>query len=134
MDRRAARQRSQVETAKLLATLAITLAATLLGSALQVGKSMAWDIAGSVLLAVAFLGVLVVILLDRTTEVDQEAVLAYGNSRNWSAAEIVEDLRLTVYISVKNNEAVVNTVKIATQVQVAISVLSAICSAVSLLQ
>lgn len=134
VDRRAARQQSQVETAKLLSTLAITLAATLLASALQAGKSRPLGIAGSTFLATAFLGVLIVILLDRTTEVDQEAVLKYGSTLEWSGQEAVDHLRTAVYLSARNNEAVVSAVKIAAQIQVALSVLAAICAVASLLQ
>jgi hypothetical protein len=134
VDRRSARQRVQVETAKLLATFAISLAATLIASALQVAKSKPWDIAASGLLALAFIGLLVVIALDRTTEVDQEDIFRYGNSLNWTSDEIIDSLRFAMYVSVKNNEAVVATVKLVAQAQVAASVLAGAFAIISLLR
>lgn len=134
VDRRAARQRTQVDSAKLVATFAASLAAALIASALQVGKALGWDVAGSTLLGVAFLGVLIVVALDRTKEVDQEAILRYGDNHHWSGQQILEYLRFVVYISVKNNEAVVRSVKVATQLQVLVAAAASICGIVSLLQ
>jgi hypothetical protein len=118
LDRRASRQRTQIETAKLLATFAVSASAAIVASALQVGKSTTWDLAAIILSGVAFLTVVGVIFLDRTTQVDQEQLVIEGQIKQWSDERLLQELRVAFLASVNNNESVVNSVQRATQIQV----------------
>lgn len=133
LDRRAARQRTQIETAKLLATFAVSASAAIVASALQAGKSTAWNITAIILLGIAFLAVVGVIFLDRTTQVDQEQLVIEGQIKQWSDERLLQELRVEFLASVNNNESVVNSVQRATQIQVIISIFSAVSATISLL-
>ncbi|MGH8423675.1 MAG: hypothetical protein ACRER3_15190, partial [Pseudomonas fluorescens] len=133
LDRRSARQRTQIETAKLLATFAVSASAAIVASALQAGKSTTWNLAAIILLGIAFLAVVGVIFLDRTTQVDQEQLVIEGQIKQWSDERLLQELRVEFLASVNNNESVVNSVQRTTQIQVIISILSAVCATISLL-
>lgn len=133
LDRRSARQRTQIETAKLLATFAVSASAAIVASALQAGKSTTWNLAAIILLGIAFLAVVGVIFLDRTTQVDQEQLVIEGQIKQWSDERLLQELRVEFLASVNNNESVVNSVQRTTQIQVIISILSAVSATISLL-
>lgn len=133
LDRRAARQKTQIETAKLLATFAVSASAAIVASSLQAGRSSAWDLTSIILLGVAFLTVIGVILLDRTTQVNQEQLVAEGQTRGWSDERLLQELRVQFLVSVNNNESIVRSIKHTTQIQVMVSFLSAVSATISLL-
>ena len=96
-DHMVSRYRSQADTAKLVVTFTLAVAATLVATALQVGDSTVLDLWSTLLLAVAGIVTLLVVMLDRIKEADrllvsqalhsasnaddQHMVLAFAESR-----------------------------------------------------
>lgn len=134
LDRRVARQRTQIETAKLLVTFAVTASAAIVAGALQAGRSAAWNLAAIIFFGVAFLGVVGVIFLDRTTQVNQEEIVVEGQIKKWSDERLLQELQVEFLASVNNNEVVVLSTQRAAQIQVTMSILSAVSATISLLQ
>lgn len=133
LERRTARQRTQIETAKLLATLAVSAAAAIVASALQAGRSKPWTLLSVIILAVAFLAVVLIIMLDRMTQVNQDHIVAEAQVRGWNEDRMLQELQLAFVVSVYNNEEIVRSVRLATQLQVALSIASAVGATISLL-
>lgn len=67
-ERLLSRQRAQVETAKLVATFATAVGATIVGSALQVVRGSTLTVLASSLLAAAFLVTVIIVAFDRLAE------------------------------------------------------------------
>jgi hypothetical protein len=124
-DRILARQRAQVDTAKLLATFATAVAAALVAAGLQVHAAVALDVASAILLGISFSAAIVVILLDRLREADPTAVLERGQVHQWTEAQIVGELRLLMLAAVRNNAWYVTAVMIAVIIQVVVAAGSA---------
>jgi hypothetical protein len=133
-DRTFARQRAQVDTAKLVATFAAAVAATLVATALQVGtEPRKLDVAATVVLAAAFVAVIVVVLCDRIAEADQGLVLARSRIYRWTDSKLVEELRAANLTAVHINREVIRDVLWALAVQVSLSVAASIVACFSLL-
>ncbi|HEU5390998.1 MAG TPA: hypothetical protein VFV73_34365 [Streptosporangiaceae bacterium] len=102
-----------MEAAKLLATLGVATAAAFVASALQVGRNKTDDVAAVWLIGCAFLAVIIVVLLDRSTIVDHQTLLNEVALGNFDEQQRLTDLRKDAMISVLNNDAVVRQVRFA---------------------
>jgi hypothetical protein len=125
LQRRASLQRTQVEAAKLLATLGLVTAAAFVASALQVGHSRTEDVTAAWLIACAFLAVILVVLLDRSTIVDHQALLNEMAMGDFDQERGLTRLRKDAMISVLNNDTVVRQVRFAAGLTLLIAAASA---------
>lgn len=132
-DRAAARQRSQVDTAKVLVTFSAGIAATLVATALQVGDPSKRDIAAAVVLGLSMALVMAVLKKDRLTEADQDSILSQGAALTWSDARLVGELRAAQLAAVRSNESTVTDVDKWAKVALSVAGASAAMSAWSLL-
>jgi hypothetical protein len=132
-DRALARQRAQVDTAKLLATFAAGIAGALVATALQVGRPNGLDWAASWLLLVTFVAVLAVIAVDRLAEADHDQILNMRMVRNWTQDQLLLELRAAALTAVYANNEVVRIVRTALAVQLLLSVTTGIVATTSLL-
>ena len=122
-----------MEAAKLLSTLAVATAAAFVATALQTGHSRAGDLTATWLIGCAFLAVVVVVLLDRSTIVDHQAVLNEAALGNFDEEQGLTKLRKDAMISVLNNDAVVRQVKLAAGLSLLLALASAAFAINSLL-
>jgi hypothetical protein len=132
-DRALARQRAQVDTAKLLATFAAGIAGALVATALQVGRPNGLDWAASWLLLVTFVAVLAVIAVDRLAEADHDQILNMRMVRNWTQDQLLLELRAAALTAVYANNEVVRTVRTVLTAQLLLSVTTGIVATTSLL-
>ncbi|WP_329107782.1 hypothetical protein OG792_05050 [Micromonospora sp. NBC_01699] len=132
-DRTFARQRAQVDTAKLLATFASATAATLVASALQVGKVNTLELLATIFLGVSFIAVILIILLDRITEADQARVLELSHLHGWDEHKLLTELRAATLKAANANVAVVRAVQWMLGIQIAFAATTGAVAAVSLL-
>ena len=133
LERRSATQRTQVEAAKLVSTLALATAAAFVAGALQSGHSKTQNVVAVCVIAAAFASVLAVVLLDRSTVVNHEAVLVRAALGNFDGEKEMEKLELDTIISVLNNDTIVGQVKAATGVALLMAATSAAFAVASLL-
>jgi hypothetical protein len=133
LDRQVARQRNQVDTAKLLVTFSVGAAAAIAASALQVGRSRFWDVTSIALLGLAFVLALVVVVLDRTTAVDRDSLFAEARHRGWNDDTLLLELTMVESASAANNEHVAAAVKRVSLMQVVVALLAAVSGTISLL-
>lgn len=133
LDRQSGSQRSHVETAKLLCTLGIASAATLVSTALQVGLNRGLAIAGTYFAALGFLLVIAALLLDRITVVDHDSLISDAVTRGSVEQEIVRALQIEYAISVRNNDSVVLNVRIASICSLLASAIAMALAALSVL-
>lgn len=132
-DRAFARQRAQVDTAKLLATFAAGVAATLVATALQVGEPRKLDAIASWLLAASVMAVVCIILLDRIAEADHSKIFELSHVNQWDRERVLAELRAATVKAMYGNAEVVNTVRWALVFQVALSAATGAVASVSLL-
>ncbi|SNY65337.1 hypothetical protein SAMN05421748_12829 [Paractinoplanes atraurantiacus] len=132
-DRALARQRAQVDTAKLLATFAAGIAGALVATALQVGVPEGLDWAAAWLLLVTFAGVLGVIAVDRVAEADHDKVLGLQVLRGWSQEDLLVELRVAELKAVYSNDEVVRLVRSVLAVELLLALATGIVAATSLL-
>jgi hypothetical protein len=125
LQRRSSAQRAQVEAAKLLSTLGVATAAAFVASALQEGRSRTGDIAAAWLIGVAFAAVIVVVLLDRSTIVDHQALLNEVTMGDLDEERALTTLRKAAILNVLNNDAVVRQVRLAAGVTLLLALASA---------
>lgn len=125
-DRISVRQRSQVETAKLLVTFATGIAATLVGTALQVDGRPWQEVVGVVLLAISTVGAVMVVLLDSMREADYSNVLRDAEIRELTPAERLKELRSIQIAAVDVNEKIVRRVRATSLLQVLVAAASGV--------
>jgi hypothetical protein len=102
-DRSFARQRAQVDTAKLLATFAAGVAAALVATALQVGRPSYLDKVSLWLFAACSFAVIMVVLCDRLTEADHTQTCVVAATNGWDDNRLVGELRILHVAAVRNN-------------------------------
>jgi hypothetical protein len=131
-DRVSARQRSRVDTAKLVATFVAAVAGSLVASALQTGESAsgwdwvsAWALAATIALTVA--------VMDRLTEPDHEAILSDALTAGLTPDETLSALRLGVNAANHANEGVVYAVGVVLWLQLGAAVFTGVAAAYSML-
>ena len=133
LERRSAIQRTQIEAAKLVATLAVATAAAFIASALQSGHSRTQDVVAVCLIAAAFAAVIAVVLLDRSTVVDHEAMIVGAMLGNFDGEKELKELEQATIVSILNNDAIVRQVKAATGIVLLLAATSAAFAVASLL-
>jgi hypothetical protein len=127
------RQRSQVETAKLLATFALAASATVVATALQVGNPNALDAWATYLLGVAFILAILVIFLDRRVEPNPDFVWMVLAIPSWTEVERIDKLEALSIAARRVGEVVVRRVRIVATMQVFVSTIAGAVAAASLL-
>jgi len=125
LQRRSSVQRTQVEAAKLLATLGLATAAAFVASALQVGHNRIEDVTAVWLIVCAFVSVVLVVLLDRSTIVDHQALLNEVYLGSLDEEQGLTRLQNDAMISVLNNDTVVLQVRFATGLTLLLAAASA---------
>ncbi|MGH3585525.1 MAG: hypothetical protein ACRDQ0_04295 [Pseudonocardia sp.] len=128
-----AHQRSQVDTAKILVTFTLAVAATLVATALQVEAPNGLDIAASVVLGIGFLVTIAVIFLDRIAEPNRSRAEKKARQRNLSDDQLLELLQDLALDAEDENDTIVDQVKLASIVQVHLSITCAVLATLSLL-
>lgn len=134
LERRSSSQRAQVEAAKLLATLGVATAAAFVASALQVGRTRTENLTAAWLIGCAFAAVIVVVLLDRSTIVDHQALLTEMALSEFDEEQALTRLRRDAIINVLNNDAVVRQVRFAAGVTLLLALASAVVAITSLVR
>lgn len=117
-DRVSARQRAQVETAKLVTTFVTAVAATLCGSDIQVPGNDPLEVAALVGLGIAALLTLIVFASDRLAEAPHKELLSRAHTQGWNGEKLLRELRTAAIDAVESNQEVVRIVKLLTAVQV----------------
>ena len=133
LERRSATQRTQIEAAKLVATLAVATAAAFVASALQSGHSRTQDVIAVSLIAASFAAVIAVVLLDRSTVVDHEAMIVGAMLGNYNGEKELKELEQASIVSILNNDAIVRQVKAATGIALIFAATAAAFGVASLL-
>lgn len=117
-DRLLAVQRAQVDTAKLLSTFAAGVAASVVGTALQVGAPASGRLrTATIVLGISVLLIIPVILADRIRVVDHKVLLAEATLRSWTEDKFQLEYRLAALTAVDENHIFVRLVKLATSAQ-----------------
>lgn len=127
-ERVAVRQRAQVDTAKIVVTFAQAIAATLVGTGLQVAPNLWPDVAATGLLGLGFALALGTVFSDRLLEPDFDSIGATETD-----AVKLRIMRTLVVSCVKGNEAVVNLVRAVAAWCVVVSAAAGITAALALL-
>jgi hypothetical protein len=129
-----ARQRSRADTAKLVATFAAGIAATLVASALQTAVTpstltwvTAWALAATVLLTAA------VVLLDRLEEPDHAKVLQLAALGHWNDAHLLFELRAAALEAARLNERTIGRIAAFLWLQLIVAVFTGVTAAYSML-
>ena len=132
-DRVTARQRAQVDTAKLVATFAAGVAATLVATALQVGTPpTSHDLVATLGLGLVLFLTIAVVLADRITECDHEAVTNASLMHGWDQNRLIAELRTALLVAVTVNAGVVRWVQWALVPQLLLSMATTTLAAWSL--
>ncbi|MFI6076030.1 hypothetical protein ACIA5C_31220 [Actinoplanes sp. NPDC051343] len=122
-----------MDTAKVVATFSVGIAATLTATALQVGKPSGWDELATGLLFAAFLAAIVVVVFDRLTDANHGNLIQLAFVHGWTQERLLKELQAATIAAVDANSWVLTAVRISTVAQVGISTLSGIVAVVSLL-
>jgi hypothetical protein len=107
------RQRATVENSKLMATFIAAVAATIVVTALQVGRPGWWDFLAAVSLAWCLGATWRVIEADRLTVADHDAIMTSGTAQGLGVDDMLHDLRQGTIAAVNSNETVVEYVRSA---------------------
>lgn len=132
-DRSLARQRAQIDTAKLLATFVAGIAAALVATALQVGVPTILDTVSVYLLFASVIATIGVVVVDRLVEPNHLLVLEKAVVNGWSDEKQLQELRVAAQAAVFANEGVVRIVRWMLAIQVLLSALTGFLSVMSLL-
>ncbi|WP_328321872.1 hypothetical protein OHA70_25555 [Kribbella sp. NBC_00382] len=131
-DRLSARQRARADIAKLIATFMAGVAATLVGTALQVSPTNTIDRVATWFLGAAVVLALAVLLLDRTKEADHAALIIEAKLQGWNDAKLMAELRHEVISAADYNLRWLPVIRGALALQVSASVAAGVLAAVSL--
>jgi hypothetical protein len=133
-DRLSARQRAQADVAKLVVTFTTGVAATLVGTALQVSPTTKLDRAATWVLAAAVILTLIVLFLDRVREADHEALFTEARLRGWDDARLLMELRFAVVAAAQFNLRWLVFVRAAVAAQVSVAIVAGMLAGISLLR
>ena len=134
-DHTMARQRSQADTAKLLVTFALGIAATLVATALQVGDvPNRLDLWATFVLGAAFLVALLVILLDRVQEPDRRWLMDRLARTYLPTEAVLDKLAELEGDRHEHNDGVVSSLKVTSMIQLLLSGVAGVLAAVSMLR
>ncbi|GAA4126017.1 hypothetical protein GCM10022415_33520 [Knoellia locipacati] len=115
--------RGRADSAKLVATFAAAIAATLVGTQMQVRAAngmTVWDVVAVAAFGLSALLALTVVLLDQLAIVNVESVLATERTlRNPTDPELISALRVASSAITKDNRRVLRWVKVALFLQLA---------------
>jgi hypothetical protein len=131
-DRAFARQTSQADSAKLLATFALALAGTLVGTTLQVSPQNGLDLAASITLGVGFLLTVAVIVMDRLRWPSRQKLLQKQVDEGWTDAKLLEYIRVVTRDAEEENEIVIRRIKRCVEYQLLASGAAGVFSVISL--
>jgi hypothetical protein len=106
-------QRTTVENSKLMATFIAAVAATIVATALQVGRPGWLDSLATAGLVWCLGATWRVIEADRLTVADHDAIMTSGTAQGLGADDMLHDLRQGTIAAVNNNETVVKNVRSA---------------------
>jgi hypothetical protein len=107
------RQRATVESSKLMATFIAAVAATIVATALQVGRPGWLDFLATAGLVWCLIATWRVIEADRLTVADHHTILTSGAAAGLSQDDMLRDLRAETIAAVDDNEIVVKYVRSA---------------------
>lgn len=127
-DRRFTAQRTSVDSAKLVATVVLALAGTLVGTALQVTPRGSFDVAAVVVLGIALLLILIVMLVDRI-ELPNFALINAGVPDQ----ECQERMQLMTAAVLGSNQKTVHTVYVLALGSIVLSTSAGALSSISLI-
>jgi hypothetical protein len=133
VDRRLSRQEASRNTLLLLVTFAEGIAATLVASGLQVGKHHGLLVAASMMLGLGFIAIVVLLLLDRSVQVDERQVIGDAYVRGLSADHLRDELQQFDLTAIEINDGVLSSMRNATFVQMAIAAAAATLAVVAML-
>ncbi|MGW4946359.1 hypothetical protein ACWEOZ_32795 [Actinoplanes sp. NPDC004185] len=133
MDRRIASQENRKSATLLLVTFAEAIAATLVGTALQVNRNQTLILASCITLGIAFLALLVVLMLDRSASVDESKVLAEAARVGWASKQVRNELRIGELSAWYVNNEILRTMRYATWVQMLIAAATSALAILSIL-
>jgi uncharacterized membrane protein len=134
-DRAMSRQRAQADSAKLVATFVIGVAASVVASALQMNRTGAesYNKWASILLALSAILTVFVIILDRISEADHKSLLEEAHVKKWSEAELLEELRTLTITASRDNQKVLREVQLALLLQFVVASVCGITAAIGML-
>lgn len=133
-DRVQTRQRAHVDTAKVLVSITLAVAATLVATALQVGDGpRGWDFIAAWILAASFVVTVFVVVLDRLKEPNRHKAQDRAQRGKWSPDQLLAYLQDQALDTEDENHKVVRNVHIATAAQVLVSLLACAAAGMSLL-
>jgi hypothetical protein len=106
-------QRAKADGAKVIATFTAGIAATLVGTTLQVHGSQIRksDIYAAIMLGICGVLTVGVMFRDRVTEANHELVLYRSSLWNWSTTKELAELRHASMTAIKVNRAVLRGIK-----------------------
>ncbi|WBQ04443.1 hypothetical protein [Kribbella sp. CA-293567] len=133
-DRLAERARWRADVAKLVVTFTSGVAATIVGTALQVDPTNGTDRVATCLLGAAVVFALAVLVLDRLREPDHAAVLTESKIHGWDDAKLIAELRVEVVATAQFNRRWLEVVRVALLVQVSTAIAAGTLAAISLLR
>ena len=135
-DRVLGRQRAQADTAKLLVTFALAVAATLVATALQVTSSpvsSVLDVAAVLILALGFAMAVNVVFLDDLEEPDPTFAEQQAVAHGWTDIQKLAVLLLIAKQTEARNEISVAKIRAAVTHQLYTSIIAGGLAAISLL-
>lgn len=129
-----ASQRARIETAKLLATFSAGLGAAVVATALQVGEPNLLDVVAVVFLSLSFVGAVAAILLDRTKDVDVDAIVRDAHLGGWTDSQLIFALRQHSYAALMYNKSVVDSTRLSAIYATSVASAAGVLATLSLLQ
>ncbi len=132
MERVLARQRTQVDTAKLIATFSTAVSASLVATGLQVAPATDADRNSLSLLLISFVLALAVAFADRIREVDHRLVLEEAAAEELSEQQKLVRLARASIIASRFNDRVVRLVRAILLLQLMTAAFAAAVSAIPL--
>lgn len=132
-DRALTHQRATIDTAKLVATFVAAIAATLVGSALEVEGSSFSDLCAAVGLGIAVV-LAAVICLDRYRIADHDELFRLSSLRAWDNETLAMEYRVATMKAVELNRGAVSFATSLLALQILVSVAASVLAANSLLK
>ena len=132
-ERVTAKQRSQVDTSKLLVSITLAVAATMVATALQVDPVKWSDYVACAVLALSFGASVTVVMLDVVKEPNRHLARDHANAGKWSPEAELLILRKMALDSEVETRRGIRIVQRVTELQVLLSATASLFAAVSLL-
>lgn len=132
LERMLASQQNEADNVSLMVTFFSAVAATLVGTALQVQKDFRLTLISSIVLGLSLLAVLVVVFVRRSVRPDEKQLFAESQVRGWDQEKLEQEFLAMWLVTAERNGTILKAAQNLAIFQVATSIIASLLAVLAI--